>query len=156
MSMNKTKLAMATAALLSAAGCSEYKYFDVHVSFDQPMYFAGDAVQNLTTSCYATVSGAAKGSFPLKNGICPNLTGVGSGLDGGTFEFSTFATSGTITFQVDGYSGLGMDPNCITGTGSTPVTVVGDSMIKAEVVIKKTGKPACTNGSGPTGTDAGI
>jgi hypothetical protein len=139
------KLGLAATALLGA-GCNEYKYFDIHVAFDPAMYDSRDT--GLVTLCQVTVSGAASGKFTLPPGLCPNRVG-GAATDAGTFEFSTFADSGTVTFQVDTYTGAGLQPDCITGTGMTPVAVAGPSTIKAEVVIKKTGKAACTNTTQP-------
>ncbi|HVZ72136.1 MAG TPA: hypothetical protein VHJ20_07160 [Polyangia bacterium] len=140
-----------TAALAGlGAGCSEYKYVDVHVVFDPTMYDITST--QVVTTCQVTVTGAASGKFSLPQGICPNRTNSGDALDAGTFEFSTFASSGTINFQVDTYTGQGFDPNCITGTGTTPVMVTSPSMLKGTVTIAKTGKAACTNVTPPTST----
>jgi hypothetical protein len=140
-------LGLAAVALLGVGGCSTYKYFDIHVSFDPSMYDSA-SVGNVTR-CRVTASGAGSGTFYMKPGLCPNRTNMGDPLDAGTFEFSTFAESGTITFKVDTYTSVGIDPACISGTGSSPVMVGSPSVIKGEVVIKKTGVAACQNVTGP-------
>jgi hypothetical protein len=146
-----TSLGILVAALLGGAGCSEYKYFDIHVRFDPTMYDI--STTQLVHDCRVTVSGPASSVFLLPPGNCPNnhTTADGSDpLDAGTFEFSSFATSGTMVFTVETFAAVGLQPKCKSGEGSTPVPVVGMSMINGEVVIKKTVDPApCQNVTAP-------
>ena len=58
-------------------------------------------------------------------------------LDAGTFQFSTFAESGTITFKLDGYTSTGIDPMCITASGEKAVKITGESTIMDSLVINK-------------------
>jgi hypothetical protein len=146
-----TSLGILAAALLGGAGCSEYKYFDIHVTFDPTMYDRSTAQE--VRDCRVTVSGPASSVFTLPEGNCPNRHSEVDGsdpLDAGTFEFSSFATSGTMTFKVETFAGLGLMPNCKAGEGVAAVPVVGMSMIKGEVVIKRTVTPTpCQNVTPP-------
>jgi hypothetical protein len=148
-----TSLGILAAALLGGAGCSEYKYFDIHISFDPTMYDISSTRE--VHDCRVTVSGPASSTFPLPPGNCPNNhSGMGADtsdpLDAGTFEFSSFATSGTMTFKVETFAGLGFRPECKSGEGVAAVPVVGMSMIKGEVVIHKTvATTPCLNGTPP-------
>jgi hypothetical protein len=138
-----TSLGILAAALLGGAGCSEYKYFDIHVRFDQGMYDI--STTQLVHDCRVTVSGPASSQFPLPPGNCPNnhtTMDNSDPLDAGTFEFSSFATSGIMVFKVETFAGVGFQANCKSGEGTASVPVVGMSMIKGEVVIKKTVDPA--------------
>jgi hypothetical protein len=152
-------LGILAAALLGGTGCSEYKYFDIHVAFDRTMYDIASA--QAVSDCQVTVSGKASSTFPLPPGNCPNRHTTmdnSDPLDAGTFEFSSFADSGNLIFTVATFAGLGKRPECKSGEGSTTVPVVSASMIKGEVVIKKTGTElsTCNNVTPPTGTaDAG-
>lgn len=146
-----TCLGILAAALLGGAGCSEYKYFDIHVTFDPTMYDISTTQQ--VRDCRVTVSGPASSVFTLPEGNCPNRhTTVDNSdpLDAGTFEFSSFATSGTMTFKVETFAGVGLQANCKSGEGSVAVPVVGMSMITGAVVIHKTVDPApCQNVTPP-------
>jgi hypothetical protein len=110
-----------------------------------------------TSHCQVTVSGASSGKFPLRPGLCPNRRFDGSDpLDAGTFEYSTFAESGTITFTVTAFAGVGQDPACKVGEGSTAVSVGAmkstTGAVPGEVKIQKAATPpafSCTNVTQP-------
>jgi hypothetical protein len=145
-------LGILAAALLGGAGCSQYKYFDIHVAFDPSMYDI--STTQLVRDCRVTVSGKASSVFTLPPGVCPNRhTAMDNTdpLDAGTFEFSSFADSGSLIFTVETFEGAGLQPQCKSGEGSATVPVVGMSMIKGEVVIKKTTNDvsACDNVTPP-------
>ncbi|MDB4981597.1 MAG: hypothetical protein JWM82_2349 [Myxococcales bacterium] len=146
-------LGILAAALLGGAGCSEYKYFDIHVTFDPTMYDISTTQE--VRDCRVTVSGPASSVFTLPEGNCPNRHAGTAGdtsdpLDAGTFEFSSFATSGTMVFKVETFAGVGLMPACKAGEGTASVPVVGMSIIKGEVVIKRTVTPTpCQNVTPP-------
>jgi hypothetical protein len=137
-----------------AAGCHTYKYFDMHVALDPATF---DVVSAYTIMlCQVTVSGADSDRFTLdaagahKNATgCPNLTGKGDALDAGSFEFSSFADSGTMKFTVDVFNGPGTQ-NCIFGTGESDVKVTSAVTIAGSVSVAKTGTGCAT---GTPGTD---
>ncbi len=146
-----TSMGILAAALLGGAGCSEYKYFDIHVTFDPSTYDISTTQE--VRDCRVTVSGPASSVFTLPEGNCPNRHTTADGsdpLDAGTFEFSSFATSGTMMFKVETFSGLGLKPECKSGEGTASVPVSGMSMIPGLVVIKRTVTPTpCQNVTPP-------
>jgi hypothetical protein len=110
---------LATAA---SAGCAEYHYYDISVKFnDAPMMFNGSEVSRIQ-NCVVTVSGADSFEFsfgPEEN--CPPQP-TGSTTNGGTFEYSSTADSGTMTFTYRAYVGA-VFQDCLVGEGSTSVPV---------------------------------
>ena len=132
--------ALALPLLFGASGCHEYKYVNVPVSFDQASF--DDSQIGVIHSCRVTVSGADSDSFNLQN--CPD-TSKSDPHDVGTFEFSTFADSGTLKFEVRTYTGLNQTDQCQTGLGSVTVPVTSATTIMAgNLIIAKTG-PGCAN-----------
>src|SRR4051794_35861518 len=119
-------------APLAAAGCNEYHYYDVDVTFDTSSgQFAG--INEISTIQVAVmgVSGADTGSIqigPNANGL-PLVTGSHLGV----FEYSTFVDSGQLTFTVRAFDDATSNPGCETGVGTkmmeasstitTPVTL---------------------------------
>jgi hypothetical protein len=84
------------AVVLGAAlvgGCNTYHYYDIDVKFMSPFTESQASVMKL---CLVDVSGAASDTLALD---CP----PDKYPDLGTFEYATFADSGTITFTFDGF-----------------------------------------------------
>ena len=125
---------------LAGAGCSTYKYFDINVSFASPPF--DDSSVGQIHHCRVNVSGADKSSFVLSN--CPTGSTV-SPLESGDFEYSTFATSGTLDFELDTYVGTIEKPDCQSGKGVLAVPVTGATTITASLIVNdKVGpQPAC-------------
>ena len=96
--MRRLLLALVLAAAsLGAAGCSEYHYYDIDVTFDTSAgQFAGINEVSTIQVMVMSVSGADSADFQ----IGPNANGLPlvTGADLGVFEYSTFADSGTLTF----------------------------------------------------------
>ncbi|HSY41413.1 MAG TPA: hypothetical protein VLA79_17870 [Polyangia bacterium] len=87
------------AAVLGAAlfgGCNTYHYYDIDVKFMSPVTETQVSVMKL---CLVDVSGAASDTLVLD---CPPAKFP----DLGTFEYATFADSGTITFTFNGFYDL--------------------------------------------------
>lgn len=131
------------AASLGAAGCNEYHYYDVRLSYDSAMFNFGEraAVQ----TCHVYVTGADTKDFYL-NGNCTNGSG---NSDVGTFEFSTYADSGNLDFTIKVYAGFEL-PNCLAGTGtkSIPATAMTTTMddpgtTADNLVINMKSTPSC-------------
>lgn len=76
-----------------ASGCNTYHYYDIDVKFMSPVTATQVSVMKY---CVVDVSGAATDEVVL---VCPPA----SFPDMGTFEYSTFADSGSITFTFNGY-----------------------------------------------------
>ncbi len=96
---------LAMLALLAAAGCSEYHYYDIDVTFNTaPGQFMGTNEVSTIQRCVLTVSGADSATSPayrLENG-CPPMTPAGIGTHMGITEFATFEDSGQLTFTIVG------------------------------------------------------
>jgi len=112
-------LLLVTAA---SAGCAEYKYYDISVQFNTgPMQFNPTDVSRVQ-NCVVTVSGADSFEFSFESDQnCPPQP-TGSTTSGGTFEYSSTADSGTMTFTYRAYVGS-VFPECLVGEGSTSVPV---------------------------------
>jgi hypothetical protein len=129
-----------------AAGCNDFKYFDIHVMFSGSF---GTAVKEVSV-CRVTVSGADSKTFRILDNCPPAV-----GYDVGKFEFSSFADSGTMNFKVDTYTGLGEKPECINGSGTVAVPVSGGTTLMADLTINKTGA-GCSTVTPVTGADGGM
>jgi hypothetical protein len=136
--------------VLAAGGCNTYKYFDIDVSFDPQstgMGFDSTDVAQIS-SCRITVSGADSATSDLRN--CPPPPNSTAPFEVGQFEYSTFASSGALTFTVVTYTGLGLTDACKNGEGATlPIPVTGMTTITGKLVIEKTG--AGCSGTTPVG-----
>jgi hypothetical protein len=133
---------------LMAGGCNSYKYFEIHALFDPATLDSGQT--GYISSCWVTVSGADNAQFRLQGNVCPPPANSTAPLDIGTFEFSTFADGGNLTFKLSGYTGVGMMPNCKLAEGSTTVAVSGATTITGTLTAAKVGE-ACTAVTPPKG-----
>ena len=137
--------ALALPLLLGAAGCHTYKYVDGSVSFNQAV---DDSDILAVQRCIIVVSGADSDTFLLKN--CPNPNEPDPHV-GPTFEFSTFAESGTLHFELQGYQGLTNKPECLLLDGKLDVPVTGATTIMAPPIdVTKFGPGCQTNVTPPT------
>jgi hypothetical protein len=93
-----------------ASGCSTYHYYDIDVKFMTPVTETQVSVMKL---CLVDISGATSDEITLD---CPPVNFP----DMGTFEYSTFADSGPITFTFNGFYDLPQSPsNQCTSKGTT-------------------------------------
>jgi hypothetical protein len=148
----KRALASLVLLLAAAAGCKDYKYFDMKVSFDAATGFDSVSIFRVQR-CRVTISGADSDTFLLPAGRCPNMVDKTNPFDAGAFEFSSFATGGTMTFTVDAYTDSNETMACKTGEGVTAVPVNSMMTIMSSVLIKMVG-PGCS-GAGPVSPDGG-
>jgi len=146
----KVRLALLGLVLaLAATGCNTYKYFDIDVSFDPQstgMGFDSTDVAQIS-SCRITVSGADSATSDLRD--CPPPPASTAPFEVGQFEYSTFASSGTMTFTVVTYTGAGQMDACKNGSGTVSIPVSGMTTIAGKLVIEKTG--AGCSGTTPVG-----
>jgi hypothetical protein len=133
-------LAVALPLLFGASGCHEYKYVNVPVSFDQATF--DDSELGLIHTCKVTVSGADSTTFYLQN--CPDRS-MADPHDVGTFEYSTFADSGTLKFELRAYTGLNQTDACQIGLGTVSVPVSGLTTINGSPLIVAQSGPGCAN-----------
>jgi hypothetical protein len=131
------------AASVGAAGCNDYHYYDVSVSFNigsGTNQFAVSGEVSTIQVMVMTVSGADNGSIQ----IGPNANGLplNSGTTLGTFEFSTFADSGQLTFTATAFDDANSTPDCKTGQGSKAVDASSMTTNDLALVVDKTG-PGC-------------
>jgi hypothetical protein len=141
--------AVATFALfLGASGCHTFKYFDIHVTFDPGSGFDDASVKSIN-DCRVLVTGADSDSFIL--GKCPNRGSINP-LDVGNFEFSSFAETGTMNFEVKTFIGLADKPACQVGDGKVAIPVTAATTITGDLMIAKLpSDPACPSGVTPAG-----
>lgn len=95
-----------------ASGCDTYHYYDIDVRFATPVTSPVVSVMKL---CLVDVSGAASDEVTLD---CPPAKFP----DLGTFEYSTFADSGQITFTFNGFLDTPKSSNNQCASSSTTLT----------------------------------
>jgi hypothetical protein len=141
--------ALALPMLLGATGCNTFKYFDVNVTFNEAI---DDTAILAIQRCRILVSGADTGNFILND--CPNRAPdpMDPHTDVGPFEFSTFADSGTMTFEFKGFGGLQDTAACQIADGTLSLPVTSATTIPGTLTVNMTG-PGCSNVS--TGGDGG-
>ena len=131
-------------AALAGAGCNDFHYYDITVSFNINQSTGGypqDEVGNVQTMLF-NVSGADSGSFRIgPNGMNLPLTGGKTTL--GTVEYATFADSGTLTFTVQAFNSTRTTQDCKTGEGTKAVMATSEVTTMDAVAINKTGA-GCT------------
>jgi hypothetical protein len=123
-------------AALGAAGCNDFHYYDVKVSFNTSSgNFAGTSEISTIQVLVMNVSGADNGSMQ----IGPNSNGLPStSSQFGTFEFSTFVDSGTLNFTVIAYDDATSNPACETGRGTATVTASATTTNDVMLQVNKT------------------
>jgi hypothetical protein len=142
--MRALRVLLPVLALAAAAGCNEYHYYDLTVSFNQNAASGGFAANEagMIGVCVFTVSGEDSGTFrigpnrqnlPLQNGSTTL----------GVVEFSTFADSGTLNFKIEAYQGSVTVPACKVGEGTKSIMATTASTVTDMLVVNKTGAFAC-------------
>jgi hypothetical protein len=126
---------------LGAAGCDTYHYYDMGLIFSSD-WVGGLNSAGGATLCKVNISGADSHEFPLP--LC-GLTDSTHYPDVGTFEFATFADSGTLTFTVDAYNGSPPGPACLFGTGTTSMPASSQVTQKGMITVAPNGQPGCPN-----------
>jgi hypothetical protein len=96
-----------------AAGCNTYHYYDITVTSMSPVTVTELSSMNF---CEIVVSGSASDTIPWSGANMMGCPPAGSTI--GTFEYATFADSGSITFTFNGYSQQ-VDPSMLCTTGKT-------------------------------------
>jgi hypothetical protein len=137
--LSSSLLGLVALALLAvgASGCKDFRYFDVHVTFDAATF---DIVSvGSLDHCSLTVSGADNLSDQLLPG-CPNKDPKATDrLDAGTFEFSTLSDSGNLKFDVKAWLSNNENPACLLGEGSVTLPVTSALTTNGNLVVAKTG-----------------
>ncbi len=133
-------LLAALLATLTTAGCAEYHYYDIDVSFNiaPPMNFMGTSDVSTVQSCVVVVSGADSGEFQLgPEQNCPPRSPAGSPQSHmGVFEYSSTADSGAMTFTFKAYVGPSL-PECLVGQGTTTINV-GATTVTGTLKVDRT------------------
>ncbi|HVU53000.1 MAG TPA: hypothetical protein VHL80_20095 [Polyangia bacterium] len=142
-------LALPVLVGLGASGCHTYKYVDSSVSFDQTV---DDSDILAIHDCRVEVTGADTHSFLLIG--CPPSPTIPDPHVGPSFEFSTFAESGTLHFEFKGFQGLVEKPECLLLDGKLDVPVTGATTIMAPPIVVTKAGPGCQNNVTPP-TDGG-
>ena len=123
-----------------AAGCKDLRYYDVDVTFDTATFGSSGEVSTIQT-CHVFVTGAENADFYIRNaGECLGNT-TGSHL--GTFEYSSLAEEGNLTFTMKVYNGLVEDTPCLFGEGSVTVPVTPTTTSKSTMLVKNNGTTGC-------------
>lgn len=136
--LRKTFLAFALLASSLVMGCNTYHYFDIEVDFGPVSSEQASQLQ----LCVMLVSGADShtSDFPSnvvgltgdEKSVCPTQ---GNYPTMGTFEYSTFTDSGSLTFAVNGYGAVSTDSSKLCTTGSTSVNASGDITQMAKITM---------------------
>ncbi|HEV3031186.1 MAG TPA: hypothetical protein VG319_06060, partial [Polyangia bacterium] len=119
--------------------CHTFKYFDVNVSFDQGI---DDGTLGSISRCRVLVTGAESSSFVLER--CPNRATNGDPHQVGVFEYSSFAESGTLNFELRAYTGLNETPACLLAEGTAAIPVTAATTLMGTLAAKQMGT-GCPN-----------
>jgi hypothetical protein len=114
-------VALALLAAPVTMGCNTYHYFDIDVEFGPVTSQQASQLQ----LCVLLVSGADshQGDFPSSvagdsTSVCPPISNYPKM---GTFEYSTFTDSGSLTFTVNGYGKVTASSDFLCTSGSTSI-----------------------------------
>ncbi len=136
-------LALALAGLaLGAAGCDSYHYYDMDLMFSSA-WVGGINSAGAATLCKVEISGADSHEIDLNN--CGLNNNNSNYPDVGTFEFATFADSGTLTFAVNAYNGSPPGAACLFGGGTTSIKASSQITTMGMITIEPNGT-GCPNG----------
>jgi hypothetical protein len=130
------------AIALGAAGCDTYHYYDIDLQFDTSPGMFTVATVGEAQLCRILVSGADSHEIDLPD--CSLNTDNSNTTDVGTFEFATFADSGTLTFTVNAYNGSPPTMTCLFGTGTTSLPAGSTVTTTGKLVIEPDGA-GCPN-----------
>jgi len=146
--------ALALAVALGAGGCHTYKYVDVTASFDEATL--DDSQIPLINRCRILVTGADSNGPGFILPKCPNRALADPHVIG-TFEYSTFADSGTLNIELKGYAGSVDKPECLVADGTVQVPLTADMVIMTALTAKNAipAGSTCSSVSPVTGGDAG-
>jgi hypothetical protein len=117
------------AVLGLGAGCNTYSYFQIHVQLDDS--FSTPRRARIHT-CHVYVTGAATDDRTFGDNCSPPKTN-----DVGTFDFSTFADSGTVNFDLKLFEGTGEAIKL--GEAMTSLAVSSGNTVKGEITVMYTG-----------------
>jgi hypothetical protein len=120
-------LALAT---LGAAGCKDFHYYDIDVSFAG--FNVGSDISTIQY-CRVTVSGAESFQFDIMKNCPP----AGADPHMGVFEYSSLADSGSLTFEVKVYNGLPIGPTCEFGAGSKVIPITSTITVNDTLTVNK-------------------
>jgi hypothetical protein len=117
---------LAALAVVAAAGCNEYHYYDLQTSFNTNTAAGGFGTASEVTTilqCLLTVSGADNASLrigPNNRGL--PITDPAKKATGtlGIIEFATFADSGQLNFTMECWDGM-PSAECKTGEGNKTI-----------------------------------
>lgn len=130
-------LALALAGpALGAAGCDSYHYYDMDLVFSSA-WAGGINSAGAAQLCKVSITGADSHDFSLNN--CGFMSNNSNYPDVGTFEFATFADSGTLTFTVNAYNGTPPGPACLFGTGMVSINASSQVTQTGMVTIEPDG-----------------
>lgn len=117
---------------LGGVGCNTYSYFQVHVQLADAFSTPRRAMIH---TCHMFVTGAATDDTVLKNCSPPETNDVG------VVDYSTFASSGNVTFTLKVYEGTGESNEL--GEGMTSLAISSGNTVKGDLMVNYTG-PATT------------
>lgn len=141
------------AAALGAAGCNEYRYYDVDVSFNIGAgHFSNTRELSEIQICRVTVTGADSRTFyifddprKLPEQFCPPVTNSNPRSRMGIFEYSSHADSGELTFTMDVWDGGNQTDQCHVGSGSRTVPVTDMTTTEGIMLVVDRLGAGCTN-----------
>jgi hypothetical protein len=138
--MRALRLLLPMLALVAAAGCNEYHYYDLNVTFNGATASGGFAANEPARIqvCVMTVSGEDSGSLRIGPNM-QNLPLQNGSTTLGIVEFSTFADSGTLNFKMECYAASNTVPNCKVGEGTKSIMATTASTVMDTLVVNKMG-----------------
>ncbi|HET6279635.1 MAG TPA: hypothetical protein VFH73_01665 [Polyangia bacterium] len=126
-------LTLLAAALLGGAGCNTFSYFELDTKLDQ-LTFTNE-LSGMITVCHMKVSGATTDDFYIQKRCPPNPTPTQGRFDLGLIEYSTFADSGMVTFQLQLFRGFGERIEDKIGEGTISLAVSSGNTVMGNLKV---------------------
>jgi hypothetical protein len=126
-------------ALVAAAGCSEYHYYDINVKFNLTTASGGFGAGETGSIQVGIFSVSGADSAELRIG--PNNRGLpllGGAATLGIVEFATFEDSGTFNFKFEAFCSNVTNAQTKVGEGTTSVAASTATTSSGELTVNKT------------------
>jgi hypothetical protein len=117
-------LVLLAVSALGAAGCSDLKYYDIDVYYSG---FTGATTTSTIQTCHLYVSGAESHDFYVGGGegTCGMYFNSANPSHLGIIEYSSTASSGSLTFDMKVFNGIPEGASCQVGEGMITLTIGG-------------------------------
>jgi hypothetical protein len=141
--MRRTSLALLLGTLLlGGAACNEFHYYDVTVSLDNTL--RSNTIMGGIQRCDVTIKnekGGIEDTFLLTRSNSDNACPLADSSEG-SFEYSTFKDSGSLSFTIATYDDINTKPECKIGEGEATIPAMATTN-SGTVTVMANGEAGC-------------